>query len=317
MMEASLDRNRMISRRRLAELSRRDTARVLRAFAFDYAVIVAAVVISERFWSLPLYLAAVVTIAARQVGMFSVALHDGAHGLLTRDRARNDRLARRLLVPSIVFDLLEYRPMHFDHHRRVNAPDDPDLEEFLDWYAVPPWRRALRLAGALVGLRLLVPLCRLVIRGNWRQRALAIAIPGALVAGVLLPVWPLRIVALYWMVPLATWGMFINLLRAVAEHYPPGTANRPSDAPLVMLTRDVVPSLFDSAFVVTRNANYHLSHHLFPSVPFFRLPELHRELARSEPFQRHAHVTRGYHRALLEVVFDRAPAAALQRGAAP
>src|SRR5581483_7572719 len=120
---------------------------------------------------------------------------------------------------------------------------------------------------ALVGLDFVIPLCRLIVRGTWIQRVLAVVIPGALVAGVVLPIWPLRILALYWVVPLATWGMFINLLRATAEHYPLGTAGRPAQ-PLVLLTRDVVPSLFDVAFVVTRNANYHLAHHLFPAVPF-------------------------------------------------
>lgn len=314
-MMNGIDRRAMISPRRLAELSRLDTGRVLRTVAFDYAVIVAAVVISEWFWSPGVYLVAVLTIAARQIGTFSVALHDGAHRLIARDRDRNDRLARRLLMPSIALDLFEYRALHFDHHRHVNDRTDPDLHEFLSWYAVPPWRRILRLAGALVGLRFVVPLCRLIVLGKWPHRVLAIAIPGALVAGIVLPIQPLRIVALYWFVPLLTWGMFINLLRAVAEHYPPGTAARPADAPLVHLTRDIVPSMFDRAFVVTRDANYHLSHHLFPSVPFFRLPELHREIARSEPFRRRAHVTRGYHRVLCEVVFDRAPDAAFQNGA--
>ncbi|HEX3764424.1 MAG TPA: fatty acid desaturase [Kofleriaceae bacterium] len=305
----------MISRDRLAELSRLDTGRVLRTVALDYAVIIAAVVISETFWSAPVYLAAVIAIAARQVGGFSIALHDGAHRLLARDRERNDRIARRLLVPSLMLDLLEYRTLHFAHHRHVNDQADPDLAEFLSWYAAPPWRRALRFARALLGLDLLVPLCRLVIRGTWLQRILAIAIPGVLVAGVVLPVWPIRILTLYWMVPLATWGMFINLLRAIAEHYPPGTAARGVDAPRVLLTRDVEPSIFDRVFVVTRNVNYHLTHHLFPTVPFFRLPELHREIARTDAFRRRAHVTRGYHRVLREVVFDRAPVSAFERGA--
>ena len=31
---------------------------------------------------------------------------------------------------------------------------------------------------------------------------------------------PAVLVVLYWFVPLATWGLFINLIRALAEHYP-------------------------------------------------------------------------------------------------
>jgi fatty acid desaturase len=308
-MEATVARNArnaMISRDRLVALSRLDPARVLRTVAFDYLVIAAAIVGSELFWSPPVYALAVMTIGGRLMGIFSVGLHDGAHRLIVRDRRRNDRFARLLLLPSLVVDLLEYRAQHFAHHRHVNGVADPDLVDYRNWYAAPPWRRAGRLIAALVGLRVVLPLCRVVRAGAWWHRVLAIAIPAVLIAGVAIPVAPVRLLALYWVVPLTTWAMFINVLRAVAEHYPPGTAARPDDKPPVFLTRDVMRSWFDAAFVVTRNVNYHLTHHLFPSVPFFHLPVLHREIARSETYRRSAHVTRGYHRVLREVVFDRA-----------
>jgi fatty acid desaturase len=303
-MEGNLHRNGMISRERLAELSRLDPARVLRTVAFDFAVIAAAIIVTELFWSPLLYVVAVMAIGGRLVGIFSVALHDGAHRLLVRDRRRNDRIARLLLLPSLVGDLFDYREQHFAHHRHVNAAADPDLVDYRNWYAAPPWRRAWRLFASLVGLRVVLSLLRVVRMGAWPARVLAIAIPAVLVAGVMIPLAPLRLVALYWAVPLATWAVFINMVRTVAEHYPPGTAARDNPSP-VFLTRDVVSSWFDTAFVVTRNVNFHLTHHLFPAVPFFRLPELHREIARTEPYCRSAHVTRGYHRALWEVVFDR------------
>jgi fatty acid desaturase len=304
-MEGNFARSAMISRDRLAELSRLDPGRVVRIALFDLLVIAAAVVASERWWSPPVYALAVMVIGGRLVGMVSIGMHDGAHRLLARDRRRNDRLARLLVAPALVVDLLEYREQHFAHHRHVNAAADPDLAEYQGWYAAPPWRRAWRLISALLGLRVVLAMFRLVRAGAWPQRVLAIAIPAALVAGVGSGVTPLRLLALYWVVPLTTWVMFVNLLRAVAEHYPPGTAARPHDRPAVFRTRDVQASWFDAAFVVTRNVNYHLTHHLFPSVPFFRLPALHREIARTAAYRKNAHVTCGYHRVLWEVVFDR------------
>ena len=305
-MEGHLVRSAMISRARLAELSRLDPARVVRAVVFDAVVIAAAMVASELWWSPLVYALAVMVIGGRLMGVFSIGMHDGAHRLLARDRRRNDRLARLLSAPALIVDLLEYREQHFAHHRHVNTAADPDLAEYQRWYAAPPWRRAWRLIAALLGLRVVLALVGVVRTGAWPHRVLAVAIPAVLIAGVALAVAPLRLVALYWVVPLTTWMMFVNLLRAVAEHYPPGTAARPHDRPAVFLTRDVQSTWFDAAFVVTRNVNYHLTHHLFPSVPFFRLPALHREIARTEPYRRNAHVTRGYHRVLWEVVFDRA-----------
>jgi fatty acid desaturase len=299
-----LVRHAMISRERLAQLSRLDPGRVFRAVAFDYCVIAAAVVASEIWWSPALYAVAVMAIAGRLMGTLSIGLHDGAHRLIVRDRKRNDRLARLLLLPALIVSLAEYREQHFAHHRHINGAPDPDLIDYQNWYAASRWRRAWRLLAALIGLRVLIPVARVVLRGAWHERIVAIAVPGVLVAGVALHITPLRLIALYWIVPLMTWAMFINILRAVAEHYPPSTAGRHTDNP-VFLTRDVRSSWFDAAFVVTRGVNYHLTHHLFPSVPYYRLATLHHEISSTRIYRDNAHVTRGYHRVLWEVVFDR------------
>ena len=297
-------RNTMLARERLADLSRLAPARVFRAVAFDYLVIASAIVASELWWSPGLYLLAVMTIGGRLMGIFSIGLHDGAHRLITRDRTRNDRFARLLLLPSLIVSLTEYREQHFAHHRHVNGATDPDFIDYQNWYAASPWRRAWRLFAALIGLRVLIPVARVVLRGAWYERLVAVAVPAILVAGVVFDITAIRLITLYWIVPLITWAMFVNILRAIAEHYPSGTSSREADQP-VFLTRDVKASWFDSAFVVTRGVNYHLTHHLFPSVPYYHLATLHREIASTKAYRDHAHVTRGYHRVLWEVVFDR------------
>jgi fatty acid desaturase len=38
----------------------------------------------------------------------------------------------------------------------------------------------------------------------------------------------------------------------------------------------------------------HLDHHLFPYVPWYRLPELHRRLLADKEYQAHAHLNTGY-----------------------
>ncbi len=40
------------------------------------------------------------------------------------------------------------------------------------------------------------------------------------------------------------------------------------------------------------NVGYHIEHHWYPSVPFYRLPDLHKELMAREGFRRHAVVRR-------------------------
>ena len=45
-------------------------------------------------------------------------------------------------------------------------------------------------------------------------------------------------------------------------------------------------------FILPRNIGYHIEHHWYPSVPFYRLPELHRLLMARNGFRAHAVVRR-------------------------
>jgi fatty acid desaturase len=52
------------------------------------------------------------------------------------------------------------------------------------------------------------------------------------------------------------------------------------------------PSWLESIFILPRNVGYHIEHHWYPSVPFYRLPELHQHLMAREGFQTHAVIKR-------------------------
>jgi fatty acid desaturase len=55
-------------------------------------------------------------------------------------------------------------------------------------------------------------------------------------------------------------------------------------------------------FVLPRNVGFHLEHHWYPSVPFYRLPELHRLLMAREGFKQHAVIGRSLTASLSECV---------------
>jgi fatty acid desaturase len=100
---------------------------------------------------------------------------------------------------------------------------------------------------------------------------------------------------LYWVVPYLTWMQVCFHVRSIAEHW--GIRGRHG---VYAQTRTVVASLFDRLFLVPNNVGYHLEHHLYPSVPFYRLPELHTRLMALPAYRDSAHVTRGYFNALRE-----------------
>jgi fatty acid desaturase len=60
--------------------------------------------------------------------------------------------------------------------------------------------------------------------------------------------------------------------------------------------------LLERIFVAPKNVNYHIENHFFPSVPFYRLPELHAILMSKPGYREGAHVTRTYWGVLEESV---------------
>ena len=67
-------------------------------------------------------------------------------------------------------------------------------------------------------------------------------------------------------------------------------------------TRTTQPTWLERNFLAPKNVNYHIEHHFFPSVPFYRLPELHAILMSKPGYRESAHVTSTYWGVLEESV---------------
>jgi fatty acid desaturase len=271
---------------------------------WDYLVILLAIALAQRYHHVITYCAAVMVIGARQAGIASVALHDGAHHLLLRNRRSNDLFAKAILysvlAPVVGVRLESYRERHLAHHLNVNTSDDPDYPVFREWYESSRLRMGFLYAQTLLGIGFLSHGFLCFRRLSAIPRALEFLCIAALICGLVLNVRAAELFVLYWVIPLATWGFFVNFLRSSAEHSTPGSLRDDADLPAIFRTGEIVNSLFDSLFVATRGVNYHLAHHLFPSVPFYRLKQLQRDLSAVEEYRRYSHVTYGYHRYLIE-----------------
>ena len=90
---------------------------------------------------------------------------------------------------------------------------------------------------------------------------------------------------LLWIVPFCTWHIAAQYMRLICEH-----SAVESDEEEYAITRTTIPTLLERIFVLPCNIGYHIEHHWYPSVPFYRLPELHRELMNREGFRKHADV---------------------------
>lgn len=87
---------------------------------------------------------------------------------------------------------------------------------------------------------------------------------------------------LYWLVPYLTVFQGVNWLIELAEHFP---LTRIFENELEM-TRNRRGGLVENAFFGIHGENWHLVHHLYPGIPFWRLAEAHRTMMRDPVYRR-------------------------------
>ncbi len=283
--------------------------------AFEWLCIFGAMALCQWHWHPLLYVAAVMWIGARQHAL-AVLMHDGAHYRILRSRRWNDVLSETLLAWPLFVTMRSYRRTHFAHHRHVNTSDDPDWlrKQGGEWRFPKSWRDLLGmlLADALAlntiqTFAFVLALSRTgggdlksaarpaAVRKEHLYVACRLAYTVALIGGL---AWAGLLVPflIYWMVPLLTWFKMILRVRSIAEHFAVENDH------VYTATRTTYPSWFERLFVASKNVNYHLDHHLYPAVPFYRLPKLHALLMESAPFREKAHCTRTYWGVLRECV---------------
>jgi fatty acid desaturase len=79
---------------------------------------------------------------------------------------------------------------------------------------------------------------------------------------------------IYWLLPFATILQVMFFTRAAFEH-----GAIPDSQDRFRNTRTYLGRPIMVWLVAPLNVHYHLEHHLYPAVPFFRLPKLHKALA--------------------------------------
>ena len=255
-------------------------------------------------WSvwIPCYLIVGLIVASRQHAFLGL-VHEGVHYRLCTNRAWNDFLSDTFCAFTVGVCTDVYRRRHLLHHQHTNTDQDPDwagMHMDDDWH----WPKdhiataklfALDLFGLgahkiLILLFLWSPLQAAVSRHvslSWAERIRLIGfIATAVTLLTVFHAWGWFF--LLWILPMVTiFGAMVRL-RSVAEHLVCPSENELNE------TRHVDPTWFERLTLAPFNVNYHLAHHLFPSVPWYNLPKLQARLQELEVFQANAKITKSY-----------------------
>lgn len=285
-----------IFREQLRRLSQLRAWRGCASIAADWFVIGAAFA-SALCWPHPaLWIVAALLVASRQHALL-IIMHDAAHYRLLPSRFWNDRISNWFLAWPLLVTTEGYRQNHLAHHRYLNTDADPDWvrkQGHSEWEFPKTrwqfWRLLLRdlLGGGILDqLGAIGNLSRDPSSQDRSRAALVerLAYYSLLAAGITLLGWWLPVLCL-WFAPAFTVLPVILRIRSIAEHF--GVEQQCE----LDSSRNMHPALWERLTVAPHNVGFHLDHHLFPSVPFYHLPQLHQALCRQPGYTQSSHQSR-------------------------
>lgn len=206
----------------------------------------------------------------------AIVMHEALHGNLFRNAQLDKWVGFAVAVPSF-FSMAAYKVTHLNHHRYTRSEQDQD--EISNWCNTQTQWVLLFYSWFLVGTVIymfIVPVKALKVACPKDRRriafeyALMFCIYG-LVISVAALTQHISWLLWYWLLP-AQIAIVLSNVRGLAEHL--GTRGK-GDA--LERTRTITSNSFVSFLML--NLNYHLEHHLFPGIPWYNLPRVHRLLS--------------------------------------
>lgn len=276
----------VLSRDEIADLNRKSNWAGIWSLAFDWGLIALCFELVARWPHVGTVLLALVLIGSRQLGL-AVLMHDCGHKALFKSPRLNVFAGRWLCGAPVFADLESYYSKHQVHHTKAGSTEDPDLANY-EKYAISRSSFARKIARDLVGWTGVRTLLRVARFGGPRLLWRPLLVNALLIGSCVLLGRPE--LYLLWIGSWLTTNMLFSRLRQVAEH---AVVPDLFDPDPLRHTRTTLASWWERLTVAPNHVNFHLEHHLLPSVPPHRLPELHRLLL-ARGFYDQADIATGY-----------------------
>ena len=274
------------------ELTFQDDPKAWLALVELYGVMVALIAVAVWAWHPLVVLAVMIMMATRQQACFVLA-HDAAHYRLFKNRTLND-IAGRITAGIVGISMCTYRVTHRLHHNHLYEKQDPDIplnagyprgraylltKLFKDLFGRTAFNTYRYFFGAPVindetgdpnrPLNDTSPRLRAAARADrWWVAGFHLGMPLVAWGGGFLLEY-----LLLWVVPLLTFLQPILRLRAICEH----GAVSDFSSPLTAARTNIGPAWLMWLFFPYQ-VNFHIEHHMYPSIPFYNLPRAHDEM---------------------------------------
>ena len=255
-------------------------------------------------WPNPLsILVSLMLLGGRQLGCGAL-MHECGHGSMFKSKALNRWVGDWLCAGPVMYRLDYYMNRHLEHHRRIGSTEDPDLPRYQHYpVSIASFKRKLvrDLTGRTTFNFLRITLAANGVMGvddNGNQRFYFLrlvsrfhaAIISNLVLFLILLLSGVPELYLLWLAAFFSFYMVFTRIRNLAEH---AVVPELFDDDPLNNTRTTIARWWERLTVAPNSVNYHLEHHLVPSVPKYRLAAFHQAL-KSKGLLQTADIAVGY-----------------------
>lgn len=279
----------------LTPLERKDNWHNLFFVGYDWLLIGASIAITVALKMNPVvYVLAVIMIGSRQRALMNL-LHEASHKKLFRNRIMNDWIGRFFTSYPMGASFTAYQSTHFIHHGFLwDMERDPKTQRYAMLGLVSPPSGAFTfflhhiLWPVLLGPVFYNVKSALSLKDERKDESpvryafIALLIIGVIVTHQFMGFF------LFWLIPFCTTFQIIRYWNEMAQHAGLQEYNA------WMATRNWHSFPFFEWLVGSHSDDlYHLTHHLFPLIPHYRLAKAHR-LLMQVPQYANAHQCDGF-----------------------
>lgn len=252
---------------------------------------IGAYVIHPSWWT---FLFAFAVVTSRMGALLAIS-HEAQHANFLPSKKWNHIIAAWLCAYPIGSIYGSSRAVHMAHHKLLGTAEDPDRNFHREDNKATRRDFVGHFAKLVLGGQLwTVIFLNGVLRPMKKEAKTAVVLtrrghPEILnLVPVQLIIWGCLWLAtgqwwLYfvlWLMPIFTTGTFLGFLRGFVDHARlGGEKSGPMEGRLVTVVK---AGFIARAYLAPYDFHYHAEHHLFPSVPHYYLPELHRLLQQNQ-----------------------------------
>jgi len=276
----------ILTRQEIVQLMSKSNLRATWLILSSWAWVFAAMGLVVIWPSFVTTVIALLIIGGRQLS-FAILMHDCGHNSLFKSTKINQFVGTWLVSAPVFTDMQTYSRQHTIHHKDVGTAKDPDLAN----YAAYPisktslLRKVLRDLSGLTALKFWFYILKTrhhsqnsMLTNSALSRGLAVNLLLFLCCYVLNLAW----LYLIWFLAYNTTYFLFLRIRHVGEH---AAVLNPMSPNMFENTRTTLASWWERLLVCPVYVNYHIEHHLLPSVPPYNLALMHSWLVAKEAYK--------------------------------